>query len=281
MKYADLHIHTIYSDSTATATDVVARSVKEGLSAISITDHDTVEGIPSAVEEGNNHGLEVIPGIEMTSEIDNREIHILGYFVDINHPFFLKKLEELKQIRIDRIYKMIEKLKELGITNLSAQEVIDFSGEGAVGRVHLATMLQKKGWVYSVSEAFYRYLGDDCPAYVSKFKFSPEEIVGIIAKATGVPVLAHPHIYPTSELEQFIASLADAGLRGLEIYYPGYSEKLTETYRGLADKFGLLCTGGSDDHGSAKEKSVIGKVKIPYECVEALKQDKCQKENTT
>ncbi|MFC1703711.1 PHP domain-containing protein [Candidatus Omnitrophota bacterium] len=279
MKCADLHIHTNFSDSTSLPDDVVKRAVAAGLDAISITDHDTVEGVLPVIKAAQNTGLEIIPGIEMTSEIDEREIHLLGYFVDIENAAFLKKLGELQELRVKRIYTMVEKLTELGIDNLEAEEVLEFAGKGAVGRVHLAMMLQQKGWVYSVPEAFYKYIGEKCPAYVSKFKLTPSEVIEAIRSAGGVAVLAHPHVCP--EPEGFVSSLTDAGLKGLEIYYPSYSKNLTHSYKQLAEKYNLLVTGGSDDHGLAKEQARIGRIKIPYSLVEALKQEKCQSTNTS
>jgi predicted metal-dependent phosphoesterase TrpH len=267
-KFADLHVHTDFSDSTYSPEEVVRASLKARLSCISITDHDTVEGIVPTITAAQNTDLEVIAGIEMTSEIDNQEIHILGYFIDYTNEDLLGKLLQLKQIRQDRIYKMVEKLKNLGIEDIDADDVISVAGHGTVGRLHLAVAMQKKGYITSIYEAFHRYIGDNDPAYVGKFRFSPQEVIEAISKSAGVAVLAHPH---NLSKEEVLSKFVDYGLKGLEVYYPEYTASQISHYVNLAKKFGLIMTGGSDSHGKAKENVAIGKVKIPYELVEELK----------
>lgn len=269
MKYADLHIHTNFSDSTLTCREVVRLSLKNKLSAISITDHDTVDGIGPAIALAKDSDLEIIPGVEMTCEVDNAEIHILGYFVDYENQHFLKKLKELQKIRVERIYKMVEKLKSLGLVKMKAGEVVKLAGRGAVGRVHLAIAMQKEGYVNSIQEAFYRYIHDKGPAYVSKFKFKPQEVIDLIRENNGIPVLAHPHVLGKNfNLKEFV----DCGLKGIEVFYPQYTDYQTEHYKNLAKKYNLILTGGSDCHGEAKIDTTIGKIKLPYELVEKLKE---------
>lgn len=269
MKYADLHIHTNLSDSTFSPREVVRLSLKNQLSAISITDHDSVDAIDAALKAAKNRDLEIIPGIEMTCEMDNTEIHILGYFIDYKNSHFLKKLKELRKIRVERIYKMVEKLKELGLIRMKADEIIKSVGKGAVGRMHLAMAMQKKGYVSSVNEAFYRFISDKGPAYVSKFRFKPQEVIELILKNKGVPVLAHPHILGKC---QMLKEFADYGLKGIEAFYPEYSSSQSEYYKNLAKKYNLLLTGGSDCHGAVRPDASIGSVKISYELVERLKE---------
>lgn len=269
VKYADLHIHTNLSDSTLTPKEVVAISLKNRLSAISITDHDTIDAIAPAIAAAKNCDLEIIPGIEMTCELENTEIHILGYFIDNKNKSFLKKLKVLRRIRVERIYKMVDKLKALGLNKIDAKEVIKSAGRGAVGRVHLAIVMQKNGYVSSIPEAFYRFIHDKGPAYVSKFRFKPREVIDLILRNKGVPVLAHPHILGKCEnLKEFV----DCGLKGIEVFYPEYTDTRIEYYKNLARKYNLLLTGGSDCHGRAKNDTSIGKIKIPYELVEKLKE---------
>ncbi len=271
MKYADLHIHTNLSDSTLSPQEVVRLSLKNKLSAISITDHDTVDAIDPAIMAAKNSDLEIIPGIEMTCESDDAEIHILGYFIDYKNINFLKKLQELRKIRVERIHKMVEKLKALGLTKMKAEEVVSSAGKGAVGRVHLAIAMQQKGYVSSVAEAFYRFIHDKGPAYVSKYKFKPQEVIDLILKNRGIPVLAHPHVLNKNfSLKEFV----ECGLKGIEVFYPQYSKSQTEHYKNLAKEYNLLLTGGSDSHGEAKSDTSIGTIKIPYELIERLKESK-------
>ncbi len=269
MKYADLHIHTNLSDSSFSPREVVRLALNNNLSCISITDHDTVDAVDMAIASARNHDLEIIPGIEMTCELDSAEIHILGYFVDYKNKHFLEKLKHLRKIRVERIHKMVEKLKTLGLAEMKAEDVIKSAGHGAVGRVHLAISMQKKGYVGSISEAFYRFIHDKGPAYVSKFRFKPQEVIDLILKNKGIPVLAHPHILNKNiNIKEFV----DCGLKGLEVFYPQYSETQISYYKNLAEKYNLLLTGGSDCHGSVKTDTAIGKIKIPYELVEKLKE---------
>lgn len=274
MKLVDLHLHTDFSDSTLSVAELVQVAVNAGLSAIAITDHDCVEGIEPAKEEAKKFDLEIIPGIELTAEKDGKEVHILGYFIDYHDESFLKKLEKIKVIREKRIFDMVEKLKELGVDDIEAQDVFDLSGMGTVGRAHLASILKKKGWVSSVSEAFRKYIGNSSPAYVGKFNMTPEQAIKTILDVGGLPVFAHPH---NPREDNLILEFVGYGLMGLEVYYPGYPESIIKHYTNLATKYGLLLTGGSDFHGDVKEGSIIGIPRVSYDLVEKLKQAKNEK----
>ncbi|MEI6631083.1 MAG: PHP domain-containing protein [bacterium] len=269
MKFADLHLHTVFSDGTYSAQELISESKKAGLSAIAIVDHDTVSGVLPSLEEASAFGIEVIPGIELTAEHEGLEVHILGYLVDYRSQVFLEKLESLKNNRIERIYKITDKLKLIGV-NLSPQAVFDISGSGTVGRLHVARAMLKEGLVNSVYEAFRKYIGDKSPAYVLGFRLSPLEAIRLIKEAGGVPVLAHPYILNNDGLIPLFTSY---GLRGLEVYYPEHTQGMINAYLELAAKYGLLVTGGSDCHGNAKPEVKIGSVKIPYELVERLKEE--------
>ncbi|MBM3248285.1 MAG: PHP domain-containing protein [Candidatus Omnitrophica bacterium] len=274
MKFADLHLHTDFSDSTLSPAELVQVAVNADLGAIAITDHDCVEGICPAQEEAKKFELEIIPGIELTAEKDGKEVHILGYFIDYLDKVFLEKLEKIKVIREKRIFDMVEKLKELGVDDIEAQDVFDLSGMGTVGRAHLASILKKKGWVSTVSEAFRKYIGNSSPAYVGKFNMTPEQAIKTILDVGGLPVFAHPH---NPGEDNLIPEFVGYGLKGLEVYYPGYPESIVKHYANLAAKYGLLLTGGSDFHGDVKEGSVIGIPRVPYDLVEKLKQAKNEK----
>ncbi|MFH1791297.1 MAG: PHP domain-containing protein [Candidatus Omnitrophota bacterium] len=266
-KKADLHVHTNLSDSTFTPEEVVRYATKIGLAAIAICDHDVVDGIDPAVEEAKKHGIEVIPGVELSAEYRNRELHILGYFIDHRNKGFRKKLQKTCRARIGRIHKMLAMLKKKGI-DLAPEDVFSIGGEGSVGRLHLAVAMFKKGLVGSVPEAFKKYIGDGGPCYVSNFNFTPERAIYEIVKAGGVPVLAHPYI---AKLDKAIPHFVKHGLMGLEVYHPEHSPSTVKHYEDMARQQGLLITGGSDCHGQGKSRILMGTVSVPYEIVDRLK----------
>lgn len=270
MKFADLHLHTLFSDGTFTAGQIVSEAADSGLCAVSITDHDTVEAIPLALKEASQRNIEVLSGVELSVEFDGQEIHILGYLVDYRNKALLEKLEFLRKVRVERIYKITEKLKALGVS-LDAQKVFAVSSIGTVGRLHVARAMLKDGIVSSIYEAFAKYIGDRGPAYVANFRFTPSEAIKIIKEAAGIPVLAHPYCLNRDDL---IPVFVDMGLMGLEAYYPEHTQSMTNYYLGIAKNFNLLVTGGSDFHGDAKPDVRMGCVKVPYELVENLKKAK-------
>lgn len=272
MKYADLHLHTVFSDGTSLPAELIEEARKEGVSCISIVDHDTVLGIDPALEYAHGKDIEVIPGIELTAEYNDQEIHILGYLVDYKDRSFVKKLEILKENRIARIYKITDKLKGIGL-NLAADKVFALANHGTVGRMHVALAMVNEGLVSSAAEAFSRFIGDKSPAYVCGFRFSPAEAIGLIRKVGGAAVLAHPY----SVKDEVTTQLIEFGLDGLEVYYPEHSQSTINFYLNIAQKHNLLITGGSDYHGRAKPEVRIGAAKIPYFLVENLKQAKEKK----
>ncbi|MDD4908264.1 MAG: PHP domain-containing protein [Candidatus Omnitrophica bacterium] len=269
MKYCDLHLHTVYSDSTYTPEELARKASGAGLGVIAVTDHDTVSGIAPAIEAAKQHNIEVIPAIELTAELNGLEVHILGYFIDYLEKNFVKKLESLKEARIRRLYKMIEKLQALGIS-LNADSVLGMChGKGSVGRLHIARALVKEGYCRHTGEAFEKYIGDKGPAYVCGFRFKPAEVIRMIRNtAGGCCVLAHPY---SLRNDMLIPALVDEGIQGLEVYYPEHNASMIERYKSMAREYGLVLTGGSDCHGSAKPESRIGSIKVPYELVEKLK----------
>lgn len=269
MKYADLHIHTKSSDGTFTPEAVIRQAHKEGLSCIAITDHDEVSAIGPALKEAEQFNIEVIPGVELSAEINGYEVHILGYFIDWQAEWFKDKLKQICQARKKRALAIIEKLKAQGI-DLDSERLLTLDAIGSVGRLHIARMLHSQGIVQTIQEAFNKYLGNGRPCYVKKLKLTPEEAINMIHKLKGLAVLAHP--YHIAD-ENIIHKMVQLGLRGIEAYYPEHNSAATEHYQNLAKQYGLLITGGSDFHGLVKGKVMLGEVKIPYSLVEELKKE--------
>jgi predicted metal-dependent phosphoesterase TrpH len=270
MKVADLHLHTVFSDGTYTPEELIRAAAAQGLSAIAIVDHDSVDGIEEACRYGSVHKVEIISGIELTVEYERAEVHILGYCIDYKDNNLIEKLRLLSKNRIERIHTITDKLKGLGVA-LEAKSVFEIAKLGTPGRLHIARAMVAKGFVGSTYEAFQKYIGDKGPAYVSGFKLSPAEGIKLIKDAGGVPVLAHPYSINRDEV---IPEFVGYGLMGLEVYYPEHTQATINFYLGLADKYNLLVTGGSDCHGAAKPEIKLGLVKIPYELVEKLKEAK-------
>lgn len=268
-KLADLHIHTTCSDSTQTPEEVVVAAHEAGLSCIAIADHDTVDGIEPAIEAGQKYDIEVIPAIELSTEINKKDVHMLGYLLDYTNKEFCEVIDKVQHSRIGRMHDMINKLKELGVDNISFEEVEKMAGTKSLGRPHLAHFLVEKGWVKNRQEAFHKYLAEGQPVCVPKFKISPFEGIELIAKAGGIPVLAHPKF---SEIDEHIPALVEAGLGGLEVYYPNTPPELVRFYEGIVEKHGMVATGGSDAHGDNKRHTYIGRMNVPYELVEKLKE---------
>jgi len=263
LKFADLHVHTSSSDGKITAEEAVRHAQRAGLAAIAIADHDTVEGVEIALGMGKGYGVEIIPGVELSSEVGDKELHILGYFIDWRAKWFRDKLSQLQEARRDRGRKMIEKLRRLGV-EIPYDAVISSNGK-VLGRPHIAQAMLDRSYVKTIDEAFYRYLGMGKPAYVKKFPLSPEEAIKMIRKLGGVPVLAHPIF---ARADEMLPELIEMGLHGIEVYHSRHDAKTTEHYEEIAKKYGLLITGGSDAHSF---EVPIGGVRIPYSLVEELK----------
>jgi len=267
MKFADLHVHTCHSDGTYTAAQLVKEGLKRGIGALAIVDHDTTEALDEAIAQAQGTDLEIIPGIELTAQHERQEIHVLGYFLDHQNEALLSKLKLVQLNRVERVYKIIENLEGLGL-KLNPRTVFDISGQGSVGRMHIARALVQDGLVDSTAEAFRKYIGDKSPAYVLGFKLSVSEAIELIHAAKGVAVLAHPYMLHNDALiEEFVGY----GLQGIEVYYPEHSQAMVNFYLALAKKLNLLVTGGTDFHGSAKPQIKLGMIKIPLELVEKLR----------
>lgn len=264
----DLHIHTRESDGTYSPRGAVKAAKKYGLKAIGITDHDTIEGIEPAMAAGEELGIEVVPGIELNTDYGDWDVHILGYYMDIKDRGFLELLERLRDQRVQRIERFIERLETIGI-RVSIERVEELAGRGSMGRPHLARALVEKGYANSVGDAFIRYLERGRPAFVERYPFEPKEAVDAILKAGGIPILAHPGFL---NRDQIIYELVDNGLMGIEAYHSEHTREHTEHYLALAGDMGLLVTGGSDCHGpGVKDRIRMGTVEVPYKVLEELK----------
>jgi hypothetical protein len=268
MEYVDLHVHTTASDSTFTPEQVVRLAVKKGFRAIAITDHDTTLGISPAQRTGEELGLEVLPGIELTIEYNEHEMHLLGYGIQPNDATLLKTLTRLREVRRARVIKMTELLEALG-AEIDIERVLDqVEKDGAVGRLHVANELVRLGHAHSIDNAMNTYLRKGRPAFVPKLTFTPAEGIRLIQQAGGVTSLAHPGM---GRMEQYLPDLVKAGLHGLEVYHPNHTPEQTKQYLALAKEHGLLITGGSDDHGHAKEEVLLGKIRLDYALLDTLK----------
>jgi 3',5'-nucleoside bisphosphate phosphatase len=267
---ADLHIHTHCSDGIESPEEMILQAGKAGLACVAVTDHDTVDGVRPAMAKGAAIGVEVIPGIELSSSWQGRDIHLLAYCYDLDCPELVEYLIKVKKSRIERMVGMIEKLKGLGMPGITLEEVMaGAEDEASIGRPHLAKVMYERGLVRHTQEAFDRYLADDAPAFVAQFDCSPYETIALIRRAKGIPVLAHPMV---TKVDQLIPSFIEAGLMGIEAYYPNNPRAIIDFYLGLAAKHRLLVTGGSDAHGGQHRATYVGKMRISYKHVEALKE---------
>ena len=269
MSRADLHVHSTASDGKLTPADVIREAAERGLTFIALADHDSVDGIASAQAAASTFPqLKVIPAVEISTDIPQGEVHILGYFIDYTDYKLKAALDRFKKSRIRRAQKMVAKLEALGI-HIDWQRVQQIAGDSSIGRPHIAQAMLEKGCITSMKQAFAEYLGHDRPAYVERDKMTPVEAVALILKARGLPVLAHPLTF--TDPEAMIIELKAAGLVGIEAYYNGYTIEEINTLVRLADKHKLIATGGSDYHGLEPDtETAIGGADLPIEAVERL-----------
>jgi predicted metal-dependent phosphoesterase TrpH len=264
----DLHSHTTASDGTFTPRELVQEAARRGLRVLAITDHDSTEGLAEAMEEAARcRPLQIVPGIEINCDVEGAEIHILGYYMDYEAPWFQAFCREQRRERVERVHRMAARLGALGMP-IDPAEVLALVQEGSAGRPHVAQVLVKRGYVKTVREAFDRYLGAGKPGHVPRKKLSPEEAVRLIRRAGGVPVLAHPGL---AERDELIPSLVEAGLMGIECYYAEHSATQRAGYAELCRRYGLVATGGSDFHGPRVRAAQLGTPAVPLAAWEALK----------
>src|SRR6266700_4304910 len=265
--YADLHLHTNFSDGTYSPEELVSHAQRHGLSALALTDHDTIEGCPRTAVACQAAAIEFIPGTELTAEQDRDELHILGYFIDIENPRFLLEIAQFQDVRQNRVREIVERLNRMNVP-LEAAAVFELAKCRAPGRPHVARALVEAGLCATLDEAFERFLKKNRPAWVPKFKMSAADAIDLIHQAGGVAVMAHPGLNRT---DQVIPGMAESGLDGIECFHTKHSANTSAHYLELAERFHLLVTGGSDCHGMSKGKPLIGTVKLPYQHVEKLK----------
>lgn len=259
MSRLDLHLHTTHSDGSCTPTEVVGLAHQARVTALAITDHDITSGISEAIAAGEQYGIEIIPGVEISSIMEGSELHILGYFLDWQDTLLNERFKSLRDSRHRRNPQIIDRLQSLGI-EITYDEVCALAGSDSVGRPHIARALMNKGVVTSAKEAFDRFLGDGKLAYVPRELPSPAEAIHWIKAARGLAVLAHPTWVKLTEqtLAALVRQLKANGLDGVEVYYSTHSARQTREYLSLAQQLGLLVTGGSDFHGLTKPDIEVG-----------------------
>lgn len=274
MDTIDLHTHSTFSDGTFTPLQLVKYAEEKGLKAFALTDHDTTEGIKEAKSIETN--VEVISGVEISTRYDKKEIHIVGLYVNENDADLNKQLKYYREKRVTRKFEILEKLNSLGV-DITIDDVKESCTGDVISRAHIAKALVSKGFVGSYTEAFDRYLGDNKCAYVPRETLNYEESMELITKAGGVPVLAHPLLYKMSDtnLENMMVKLRQKGLKAVEVYYSTHSNSDTQHVMAMANRVGLIYSGGSDFHGATKPKidmgTGMGKLAVPYEILEKIR----------
>ncbi|MEN7973482.1 MAG: PHP domain-containing protein [Verrucomicrobiota bacterium] len=272
----DLHTHSVYSDGTDTPAELVAKAEERGLSALALTDHDSVAGIPELLTAGEASSVEVVPGIELSAECERGTMHVLGYFIDHSSPTLQKKIELVRKGREERNVEILKKLNRLGY-RLLWEDIERQAGKDVVGRPHIAAALVEQGHMKSKRAAFDLLLAKGRPGYVERTRYQAKECVELIRQAGGVPVLAHPAtIYlPSEQLRALVAELKEHGLGGIEAYYAENRPENIRKFTGWAKELDLVCTGGTDYHGKnspdLKLGTGFGQLRVPDEALEQLK----------
>ncbi len=263
---ADLHVHSTASDGSVPPEELPAMAARAGLSALALTDHDSVEGVTAAREAAEAAGILLVPGVELTGYAplaDDRfvELHIAGLFVDPDSDLLADRLRELREARVERVRAMTQKLRELGI-GIEADDVLQRAPGAAVGRVHVAQEMVEKGYCKDMVEAFRRHIGDGCPAYVPKERMTPAQTIELVKAAGGCAALCHPGL--DRDVEARIEELVECGLDALEVHYPGHTPQDEKRLLDTARRLGLAVTGGSDFHGSAKPDIHLGQEAVSF-----------------
>lgn len=276
MRRIDLHTHSLCSDGAQTPIEVVRTAREAGLSAIALSDHDTIEGVREAMEAGQQLGVEVIPAVELSAQSDT-ELHILGYFIDIQNKRLREAMAYALQVRDERQVEVCRKLNEQGFRITMEELRAEANGNPVLCRAHFAQIMVRKGYAESVKDAFNRYLSVGCYAYSNRQALTGPEAVSLIREAGGIAVAAHLHLIkmPDDPLREYLRELIPYGLDGIEGYYTDYTPDMDRRYRAMAEELGLVISGGTDYHGANKPHIAIGKGKgnleIPYSVLEGLK----------
>ena len=266
---ADLHVHTKFSDGALTPSQIVDKAKQADVAVIGIVDHDNMNGVPEATSCGKDAGVVIIPGVELSATFNNKEVHILGYFVDNHSKELSEFLSALREERKVRAKHIIDKLHSMNIP-LTMESVVEKAGEAAIGRPHIAYAMVEQGLAESYQSVFNKYIGDKCPAYEKRSEVPPSTMTRIISDAGGLSFLAHPaHSLDDSD----VAELIKTGIDGIEVIHPSHSPEVVRHYREIVQEYFLLESGGSDFHGGLKnDDQAFGRVTIPVEIVDAMRQ---------
>ena len=267
-KFIDLHIHTTHSDGLLTPVEIINKASQTGLSAIAITDHDSISAYSEGLPEAQRLGIELISGVELSCEAEGKDIHVLAYLFDSQNEVFKKFLEKMRFHRKERIFKIADKLKYIGI-DFCADSMLDEIQGAAPGRLHVARKMLKDGSIKSIPEAFHCYIGENCPAYVKKFKFQVHECIELVHSIGAIAVIAHPGVY---KMDHLIESFVEHGLDGIEVLHSEHKKSQIKKYTKIAEKNNLLITGGSDYHGLPNDGRIIGTLNLPYTLLEKMKE---------
>lgn len=263
----DLHTHSTASDGTLEPKELVDLAMRLGLKGFALTDHDTIDGLPQAVAYGMEQGIDVLPGIELSTNFEGYEVHLLGYLIDWKDPRLTNALVKMTKQRVERARKMLFRLSDLGFP-LDFGEIQKIAGEGVIGRPHLALAMVNEGYVTDVHEAFTRFLGKGAPAYVPREKMSLREAVQLLQEVKGIPVLAHPGLLANAQL---VNRIIDCGIMGIEVEYPEHTSSQKEYLLSLCRQYQLIPTGGSDFHGNIRDIQ-LGKCGVSQKIVEQLRE---------
>lgn len=258
----DFHVHSTHSDGRLQPAQLADMAHRNGVRVMALTDHDTTAGLAEMAETLQRYPeIQLVPGVELSTDVPGSEIHILGYFMDVDNQEFQRELTRFREGRIGRGQEMVRKLRALGL-DINWERVRQIAGDASVGRPHVAQALQEKGYVATNAEAFDRYIGRNGPAYAEREKMTPEQAIDLIRRAGGVSVFAHPAY--TQDMERYLPGLKRAGLTGMEVYYKSYPLETVERLRRAAAANGLLPLGGSDYHGLGNDNDrEIGDIPLP------------------
>jgi hypothetical protein len=266
MPFIDLHTHSTFSDGLLSPSELVARAAQVGLQAMALTDHDTVDGVDEAVAAGEVHSVEIVPGVELSAASGEREVHILGYFIDPQHRLFRAALQQFRAARQARAEKMVAQLNRAGVS-IVMEDVMQQAGSSPIGRPHVAQALLQKGHVQSFQEAFDKYLQRGAMAFVPKERWSPRQAIELIHAAGGVAVIAHPVLGTDGST---LESLVSQGLNGIEVIHPLHGEMEREDFNAFTRRHHLCRTGGSDYHGPGRSSHELGDMRVPAEWLERV-----------
>jgi 3',5'-nucleoside bisphosphate phosphatase len=269
MLKADLHIHTTASDGLLSPEEVVKWAARKRLSAVAITDHDTIKGVQPAVDISHSYKIEVIPGIEFSSEHMEEEIHILGYYIDYQRNWLKDKLDEMYLSRYNRAVKMVDKLNTIGV-DITLEQVRNIAESATIGRPHIARAMMEKGYIKNLKDAFKLYIGKGGPAYVERYRISCQEAIDMIKELGGVPVLAHPGLINN---KYCIKEILDMGIEGIEVYHSKHDEETIRNTLEITESRKLLITGGSDCHGIfVNNQPILGNIWVDLKYVKLIKE---------